>query len=335
MELPAERTCKTRRWIIFGPRSLNQASPQREIVYSSTGKAPSHRFSKLKFRIYLLIIFVTGVALAAIDWNGRLGGWLHPGMVKLLSDILPKIGDALMIAPLLASILEVAAATELLDQFIRDISLHIIGYRLPPLLREYIFGYFASSFVRTEWIIEYRISVWPDQPDYLQVKSTMEFKLENRSEGKQMYPYHHKLRRGVTTIGETQILRVRATLDDKKIFDSIEDNLPIDKSDMDHLTFAHDVEVKPQPHGIYKFTAESVECFPIHFYSTFHARVPVLKTVMCIYYPKEIIDVQLNVSFAEDLVLTKTTYSDRDEWVIDCPTLPGQGFTTSWKRING
>jgi hypothetical protein len=99
---------------------------------------------RAKFRLWLAASFVFGLMMAAIPW----GEWPilgnHPTL-QFLAYVLPRIGDAFMIAPLLAIAVEFAAARQLLKDFANDVSHHIVGRLLPPELREHILGYLTPT----------------------------------------------------------------------------------------------------------------------------------------------------------------------------------------------
>ncbi len=96
---------------------------------------------KTKFQVSLLAAFTFGLFLAAYPWEGSASLMSNPNLRTFLMHVLPKIGEAFMIAPLLAIAVELAAAQELLKTFAYDVSHHIIGRLLPPELREHMLGY--------------------------------------------------------------------------------------------------------------------------------------------------------------------------------------------------
>src|SRR5271163_4581462 len=119
---------------------------------------------KTKFRLWLIVAFLFGLFLASSPWDAWVPALSHPTMSGLLTRLLPRLGDALMIAPLVAVAVELAAAQELLKKFAIDVSHHIVGRLLPPELREHILGYLTTHFVRRHWFIQYTIEEWPGNP---------------------------------------------------------------------------------------------------------------------------------------------------------------------------
>src|SRR5258708_155369 len=136
----------------------------RSITTRRTARA-SHRFpllgrpsvfqgvpvGKKKFRRTLGLVFFAGLFLAILSpkfaevlktmaVNSQIN-WLPRVFEWLCLEVLPKVADALLIAPVLALVVDHAAKHNLLSEFARDVSSHIIGRNLPPSLREHIHSY--------------------------------------------------------------------------------------------------------------------------------------------------------------------------------------------------
>ena|ERR1051325_6178099 len=108
-------------------RKFWRSSDTDPIYGASLGRIQSQRTAKVRFRLLLTLIFFPGVVLAGISWNDLIITQIYPQIDRFLREALPRLGDALIIAPLLAFLVEVAAAHELLDKF--------VGERLPPYYR--------------------------------------------------------------------------------------------------------------------------------------------------------------------------------------------------------
>jgi len=290
---------------------------------------------RTKFRLSLLAVFGFGLFLAAYPWEGAEFLVCFPNLRTFLVHVLPKIGDAFMIAPLLAIAVEVATAQELLKSFAYDVSHHIIGRLLPPELREHILGYLTTHFVRRHWFVEYRIREWPNKPGFVNFMSLTEYDLENRSDSARKYPFIYEVEESYSPeIGTARICHVRASVDGHPWIEHREEQL---KGLLSHsgatVTFSEDLEIPPRPHGVYRFTAESVECLPDAFESAFIASIPVLETTVRVLYPKDRFRIHLILSFADESALLKTELTDGDQWVISSPILPGQCFLVRWNII--
>jgi hypothetical protein len=290
---------------------------------------------KTRFWALLLIVFGFGLFLSAAPWEKWASGQTYPFWGSLFRHVLPKIGDAFMIAPVLAIVVEIEAAQKLVENFVFNVSHHIIGRLLPPELREHILGYLRTDFIRRHWLIEYKLEAWPTNSDFVQLTSTIAYQLENRSGSEKDYPFAYELELSYAPeIGEPRIFHVCATLDGRALLEHTEQDLKkLVKLHGPNITFSTPVRVTPQPHGIYRFTAESVECLPDDFESAFIAAIPVLETTVRIRYPKDKMTVDLFLSFGDETVLHKNPLVDGAEWVINSPILPGQCILTRWSKI--
>ena len=94
-----------------------------------------------------------------------------------------------------------------------------------------------------------------------------------------------------------------------------------------------DLDIPRQPHAKYRFVNESVECLPDGFAAPFIASAPVLEMILRVFYPKDRLTVDVELSFAdEDKALVRTELQDGTEWALRTPMLPGQAFFTRWTR---
>jgi hypothetical protein len=290
---------------------------------------------KAKFQVSLLLAFAFGLFLAAYPWEGSASLMSYPTLRTLLMHVLPKIGDAFMIAPLLAIAVELAAAQELLKTFAYDVSHHIIGRLLPPELREVMLGYLTTHFVRRHWFVEYRIGEWPSKPGFVKFMSLTEYELENRSDSPRPYPFIYEIEESYSPeIGLARICQVRASVDGLPWIEHKEEQVRgLLKHSGPTVTYCEELTIPRRPHGVYRFTAESVECLPDAFESAFIASVPVLETTVRVLYPKDKFRVHLIPSFGEESAVLKTELIDGDQWILNTPILPGQCFLVRWNLI--
>jgi len=290
----------------------------------------------------MCLTFFIGLLLAW-PWDFTESLSTYPRVMAMVKEILPRLGDALMIAPIVIWAIETAAARELLDSFVKDLSPHIIGYLLPIELRDHIKGYLSESFVRTAWFVEYRLIDWPKDPRYVELKTLSEYTIANRGSRAAAYPFKYELENSwFPAVGVAEILTIKATGDDKNLISLDQDDLQaqlknptmdlvkVTRSDS-HLTVNTSVEIPREPHGTYKFTVESVECLPDGFATHFIASVPTLETTLRIYYPVSDFDVSLELTFSE-VAPKPTKLHDGLEWVVKRPMLPGQAIITRWAR---
>jgi hypothetical protein len=290
---------------------------------------------KIKFRLGLGATFLAGVLLAAWPWNEWALLLAYPHLRGFLQDVFPKVGDALMIAPLLAIAVEVAAAQELLEGFVKNISHHIIGRLLPPHLREHILGYLTMSFVRTRWFVEYRIEEWPGRTDFIKLTTFFEYELENRSDSKRSFDFTYNIEENwYPAVGENRILSVTARCDNDLLFEYKGDQLNrMIKHKDGFLIFTKSLAMPPKPHGVYRFSGHSIDCASSTLFAPFIASIPVLETTVRVWYPKDKFKVDLYLSFADGpTALAKTELDAGDQWIVNSLMLPGQCFVVRWAR---
>jgi hypothetical protein len=291
------------------------------------------------FRILLFLVFILGLGIAAFPWEKWIAWPDHPYSQDLLRGVLPRFGDALIIAPLLALLIEFAAAYQLLDAFVENVSSHIIGHLLPKELRQHMLDYLKANFVRTRWFVEYKIESWPDEEGFLKVKIMNEYEVENRSYSKRDFPFTYKVDENCHYPGNSSIQHVRAMADDKPIVECEAEELKAmetttcDKGKVVHENgrIVYSLAVSMVPDATYQYLTESIECLPSCYSAPFISKLLVLKTTVRILYPRDLLSVDLHLSFAEDSVLLRTELIDGAEWIIYSPILPGQCFFAKWK----
>lgn len=76
--------------------------------------------------------------------------------------------------------------------------------------------------------------------------------------------------------------------------------------------------------------AESVEYFPDSFVATFVTLHPALRTTLTVYYPKDALQVDVNVSCEDGEVPRRLELATGTQWIINTPLLHGQSITTRW-----
>jgi hypothetical protein len=321
--------------------------------------------AKRSFGFYglLLSVFGGGLLFAALPWEGWISLPSVPLIQAILRSALPKLGDALMIAPVLVVLIERAAAHELLDAFAENASSHIIGHLLPKELRQHMLKYLNASFVRTRWFIEYKIQELQDAPGFLEVRIMNEYEVENRSYSKRDFKFTYSIEANCHHQDGSSIEHVRAMLvaGDKPIVECDRTKLeelntaakeaekkrkttgvdPTEKEDGTvrgdgeivreggFITYRRDVPVAPN--ATYQYLTESVERLPKCYSAPFVSKWPVLITTVRILYPKDKLSVDLHLSFADSNVLMPTELVDGVEWIVFEPILPGQCLFAKWQ----
>src|SRR5262249_35341770 len=100
------------------------------------------------------------------------------------------IGEALVIAAVIAYLVDEAAKRRLLKEFAEEVSEHIIGRLLPSGLRERMFQYLTVDFVRSNWTIIYELKVRyvtdeaakeKEKEQHVELITQSSYSMENRS----------------------------------------------------------------------------------------------------------------------------------------------------------
>src|ERR1700741_1252605 len=146
-----------------------------------------------RYRLLLLGAFLVGIGLASFKVECPPDLLRFGFICRFLSEILPKIGEALIIAPVLALLVDEAAKTKILREFSLDVSSHIIGRMLPFELRDHLTGYLQMFLVRTRWDITYFIEKWEDQPGYIRLRTISEYDMKNYSNDPTDYDFKYSV----------------------------------------------------------------------------------------------------------------------------------------------
>jgi hypothetical protein len=274
-----------------------------------------------------VVVFGAGLGLTAYT---RLPEFFTSNQraLEVAHATLPRIGEALMIAMILAFVVDRAAKEQLLKDFAQEVSVHIVGRLLPPELREYILSYLKVDLIRSEWNVRYTIEPWVDKPNLLKLTTYSCFVLENRSEAEVEHAFEFEVDKSAhPEVGESRILRARCTQHNRTVFDH-EDNVGhSDKGKMKFVSEKHYIPAKSQS----TYLAESVECFSNDYNGEFIAKVPCLRTTVTVLYPKDTMKVDLVLSFEGRV--DRIELANGTEWKINTPMLPGHTFTTTWETL--
>jgi hypothetical protein len=163
----------------------------------------------VKLRHIIVSLFVIGLGLVLAS------ALIHPDeagapLLASLWDFLEKLGDALVIAAILGSVVERATREDHFRHFAQYLSVEVFGSSLPARLREHIRGYFRMDLVRTTWEVDYTIQPWPDKPGYLQLHVASRYYMQNRSNTAKEYPFKYRVEDSVWAETPTRITSVRA-----------------------------------------------------------------------------------------------------------------------------
>ncbi len=278
--------------------------------------------SDRNYKLLLLGAFVAGILLAAFH---------------VVPEILRKIGEALIIAAVLAVLVDNAAKTKLLREFSLDVSLLVVGRLLPDDLRKHLDRYLKMLLVRTRWEITYEIEKWPDQDGFLKLITVSEYDMKNFSESPTDYDFRYAVEESqYDSIGATKITLVKL-LQDTYEGDEL---APYIESDNNYQTFSSKKQLLPHRgpgKPTYTFRAESVECFRDSAFSPFFTFYPVMNAVLRVWHP-ETLKVSLELTYDDVETGAKSeplVEGNRKgtKWIIFGPILPGQGFVVRWDAV--
>ncbi len=293
---------------------------------------------RTKFRLGLLLLFTLGIFLMVAPWEHWLWFVTNEQLRKNIAELVSKVGDAFAIAPILALVIEIAAAQELLENFAREVSVHILGSLLPPELRSQISDHLRTHFIKKRWDIEYRIEEWPGHPEVASVRTTVTQEVENRSGRNNSYEFRFEVEKSwFPSIAKSKICHATGSTDDTVLFEfnpekasdwMLEDDI--------FVKVKQKIAMPPMPHTTYRFTAESEECLPIEFDAPFITFIPVVTTIVVVRYDKKKLKVELRTSYQDEQnPPQQTELIDGTRWVISTPMLPGQCFFTRWSKVQG
>jgi hypothetical protein len=294
-----------------------------------------------KFRLRWFTLLLVGAVLAA--WPSELIPRIeqHPKISEFSIHLIQALGEAMAIAAVIAGLVDEAAKRKFLREFAEDISTHIVGRLLPPLLREHIHHYLSVDFVRYNWEIVYRIDI--AEEGFIRLETTTRYEMENRSPFERKFVVGYEVEESWSPdIGKTRITFVKARdlLHEQDLFERQEEELKTKKEgrfvklcadrDMEIIIPGYDL----QPQHRYSFELRSVEYFRDSFQTPFLALHPVLKTTLTVIYPKDRLEVDLSLTFDElDLAAHPEPIKEGKKWTIVRPILPGQGFFVRWDPV--
>lgn len=294
----------------------------------------SHR---RRYRIALLACFLLGLVLRSVV-GPKLGALIPGELGAMILDMAGKAGDALMLAPILAILVEITAAKELLSTFAENVSHHIIGRFLPRPLREHIFKYLTIDFVRRRWEVSYVIDDSQCAPGFIQLISWSSSEIENVSSTSETFNCETEAETRNTCLRSSPIVRQVKVVEGEQVrmeYRFEERGEPDEHlgltPDSDFLKFKEGISVAPG--AIIRQEVETVECFPHRYEAWWVSLWPTLELAVRVLYPKDRFEADLYLSFADHKRAIKTETENGAQWNIKVPMLLGQGFSIAWHRI--
>ncbi len=292
---------------------------------------PFRQKGKARYRASFTFLLIAGLVLRAFPWDSAVKLRDHPNWREFLIRLPVGLGEALIIALIISALVDSEAKRSMLREFAENVSLHIIGRWLPKELRAHLEGYLASDLLRKDWVIQYNIETWPDQSKFFKLRSAIEYKIENRGESDRDYDFRYDVEESFFPhLGKAKIIKCSGgATEDPERHDSFE--YPRD-SKIECLFQNNSYSVARKiaiPAGkVFRFTAESEECFRDGSSIPFFTYCPVLSSTLILNYPTDRLDIFVDLSFGD--IETDATSEKTDTgvvWTFVKPILPGQGFS--------
>ena len=288
---------------------------------------------KERAQYFGLLVLTFGLGATLASWP-----WKQTGAPEFLRAVAPRVGEALMIAPILALLVDEAAKRKLLREFAMDVSSNIIGRHLPGSMREAVREYLSVSLIRSQWSVTYTIAEIPDAPGYVRLHTRSEWELENRLEKGQTCPLSFSVEKSwFPEFGETEITRLGfedpwglESFDyfkgDKRLSPTLEGGFwQVPKKQ---------INLPPHPHAAFKCWAECVEVYRSDFSTPFVAALPVNRLTVTVKYPDGKFKIGLLLSFEDSEIPDPSRSVGEVKWEVTKPMLVGQAFFTTWLRTD-
>ena len=293
-------------------------------------------YARRKWRLQILVLLGVGIYLIMWPW----GTWPIVKGLALFPTILqlglPKVGDALVIAGVIAALVDRAVKRDLLSEFAADISHHIVGHMLPPALREHVRRYLRVEVVRKSWIIDYEIEPQNDPVGFVKVTTRSTYEMENCSAGPAKYKHEFSVEQ-VALGGAMPAIISFAVISPNKneCFQFRPEDSGVCPATVDGwLVLSREVTMPRAPHPAYTFVAESIEFCPQTYTDHFVASYPTLKTTITVYYPKDKMTVHLSLSCDDaGYPIERIEVGRGTQWLIETPLLQGQSIITRWEPL--
>lgn len=262
------------------------------------------------------VIGVVLVGLPLVLEVDHLAHWL-----RIVIEVGEKLGDALLIAAILAVFVENA------PEHVSRILIEMFGRALPQELIDHIQTYFKWDFVRTDWNITYVITHVAGSPGDMTLLATSSYFMENGARKPMNYKFVYSVEVGSNPRTVTVI---RAVTTKNRAWSPSEIANSTYVSADGYLT-VENKSIPLDPREKYRFGAESIQGFRDEKVSPHWALYPVVGATFTIYHPDDF-TVEFDATF-EDEPIQPAELKDRaaeqligKRYTITTPILPGQGF---------
>lgn len=275
--------------------------------------------------------------LLCSEWVGR----IPDAPVELIH----KIGDAFIIAPLLAFLVDAFVKQKLVREFSLDVSAYMAGRYLPNKLKDHLRDYLEMALVRTKWEITYTIERWATdkkgQPvaGFIRLTTDSAIEMQNYSHKTLDYDFSFIVEESLhSDIGDAEITLVKwpnspadACANLKKLApENSYFRFPPNGEKILVPLKPYEKEVQTPPH---KFRAKSIECFRDSGYSSFYATYPVMAATLTVVYDLSAFKLSIERTYDDTKLERDDSVAGQTTWQIIGPILPGQGFIARWDAI--
>jgi hypothetical protein len=234
---------------------------------------------KVGFRVFLLLLVVGGVSL------------LYLG-ARFLGHGAEGIGEALIIAGVLALTVDSYVKEHLLKEASQDIAKYLVGYQLPPEIQGTIKDLMSTNLVSRDLHLHYELSLPEQSPGNVLAEVTLTYRVDNISNKKRSYKQYVYQQ---STFSPT-FLELRCDSNDehgKYHLGVRELSLQLKGQEGEFLAEVSAPEIQLRPNCQtgkfrYQFTAKFKLLFPEDYGDFFVFDDPTIGVVMTAEYPDEI-----------------------------------------------
>jgi hypothetical protein len=280
-------------------------------------------FSAIRGIIYLSVIGFCLIAVGLVNPPEDTSRPILSWFIKHTLELLPKLGEAFVIAAVLAVVVDQGLKLKLVEEVVSAAAPELIGRHLPDPVRKALLGYFTINFVRPSWEIDYEISAIEEHRTFAKVQTRVKGVIVNYGANVLKLPFITSLDPSLIDekFGKSQITRVSMAEEyGEKIFDLVPPS--------DELVYTREVDAKPQVR--YITVVESTEFLPISYFQPLFTATTVVSTTVRVRYDKALLNVKLEVPSDANPPPKAEDNQWGCEWDLHTPLLPGQCILLYW-----
>lgn len=253
--------------------------------------------------------------------------------IHLFREVLDRAGDALVIAALIAIIVDKSIKTQLVRETVRAASPYLIAKHLPRRVQEFMIDYLQVHFVRPDWIIEYTFTTVPGKPGFLKLFSSIRGVVQNFSDKQQIFKFVASIDQSFVPVdvGTSTITRVGFSEEyGPSFFDQSPPANEYMNADGSWL-FEHEEYLRSK--GRYTTIVQTEEYVPESYVMPLFTSTTVSRSEVRVFIDRTNFEISLEVPSAPELLLKPVDTAKSREWLIDSVLLPGQALIASWSPL--